>query len=461
MDYDDKHLDSLKSTSKYIATVIAAITAISTYVIQREILIIDGALSDLARHPQKQTSFLGLDYNYATMTFAWPCVLGVCCVVLGTLVTKRKQVLTELLHNSSETSIVASDPLYFIQVAKSRTVAIFTWLVRLLPIIALVMILATAVMDDDSGSMFFQLPGIIFGAFCIPSLWRGLNLFWATEQQISASTLGQLQIEGRAHTPSVPRPCIFCNNQSGSEEHLWAAWMHRLIKFAPINLQEADGPILLSQDPEVTINTVCHTCNNGWMSQLEEKNIPRLKPMLLNTPVTLDRGGMKLLAEWAVKTAMVSDSIKPRHDNENFFTPSERIAMRETRTMPTRTRVWIGALEGSHIGCYGTDFTIMKDGGKTRIGTGSVATVYAGHFVAQTVTEHLNPPYVNDQQFLIQPPSTICDERLVEIYPNVLKKAEWPPLPFTDEGPTSIHLLMNRWRTGEKVDKVSNNVPVS
>jgi len=33
-------------------------------------------------------------------------------------------------------------------------------------------------------------------------------------------------------------PCIFCNNESGSEEHLWAAWMHRLLKFGPIRVQE-------------------------------------------------------------------------------------------------------------------------------------------------------------------------------------------------------------------------------
>jgi hypothetical protein len=31
----------------------------------------------------------------------------------------------------------------------------------------------------------------------------------------------------------------------------------------------------------------------------------------------------------------------------------------------------------------------MGDGGKTRIGTGSAGTIYTGHFVVQTVTEHL------------------------------------------------------------------------
>lgn len=254
-------------------------------------------------------------------------------------------------------------------------------------------------------------------------------------------------------------PCIFCDNQSGSKEHLWPDWMHRLITFAPINRQEGSGHVLVGQDPEVTINTVCGTCNNGWMSQLEQKNVTRLKAMLLNTPITLDRGGMKLLTEWAVKTAMVSDSIKPRNDNENFFTRDERIAIRESRTIPERTRVWIGSLTGSHIGCHGTDFTIVANGGKTRLGTGSVNTIYAGHFVVQTVTEHLHAPYVSDQPSFITPPPTICDEGLIEIYPNMPKKVEWPRTPFTDDGETGIAILMDRWRTGEQIDKINNTLP--
>jgi hypothetical protein len=235
--------------------------------------------------------------------------------------------------------------------------------------------------------------------------------------------------------------------------------MHRLITFAPINRQEGSGPVLVGQDPEVTINTVCNTCNNGWMSQLEQKNVTRLKAMLLNMPITLDPGGIKLLTEWAVKTAMVSDSIKPRNDNENFFTRDERIAMRQSRTIPERTRVWIGSLTDSHLGCHGTDFTIVANGGKTRLGTGSVNTIYAGHFVVQTVTEHLHSPYVSNQASFITPPATICDERLTEIYPNAPKKVEWPRTSFTDDSETGIGVLMDRWRTGERIEKINNALP--
>lgn len=251
-----------------------------------------------------------------------------------------------------------------------------------------------------------------------------------------------------AYTAGVFAKCIFCDKEAGSKEHLWPAWMHRLFTFNSINTQEGNGPVVLAQHAEITINTVCHICNNGWMSQLEQKNVARLKPMLLNTPITLDQGGLKLLAKWTVKTAMVADSIKPRNNNEQFFTREERVAMRENGTIPKETKIWIGALTESHIGCHGTDFTIMINGGKKRIGTGSVCTIYAGHFVVQSVTQHVIRSYLIDHDFMVSPPPGICDARLVEVHPSSSTKVDWPPTPFTDYGLTSIGNLMDRWRIG-------------
>ncbi len=233
--------------------------------------------------------------------------------------------------------------------------------------------------------------------------------------------------------------------------------MHRLVKFAPINMQEADGPVISGQDPEQTINTVCRICNNGWMSQIEQKCVSRLKPMLLNQPLVIDPGGMKLLTEWAILRAMVFESIKPRNNNEQFFTREERMAFKANQTIPDRTRVWVGALTNSHIGYHGTDFTLEKSAAdKTRIGTGSVGTIYAGHILMQTVTEHLHPPYVGEPGLIVTPPPGPWDERLVEIYPRGPKKVDWPSKAFTEEGPTGILALRDRWHVGEKTDKIKN-----
>ncbi len=38
------------------------------------------------------------------------------------------------------------------------------------------------------------------------------------------------------------------------------------------------------------------------------------------------------------------------------------------------------------------------------------------------------------------------------------KKVEWPRAPFTDDGETGIAILMDRWRTGERIDKINNTL---
>lgn len=166
--------------------------------------------------------------------------------------------------------------------------------------------------------------------------------------------------------------CIFCNNESGSEEHIWPAWIHRYKKFGPLKMQEGTGPQVIADDPEQTVNTVCHTCNNTWMSKLEQKNIPSLKAMVDGKPMEIDPGRQRLLREWAVKTAMINDSTKIRNGNQMFYTDQERTAMRESRAIPPQTRIWLGQIdEDWHIGIHGTDFTITN-GNKLRLGEGAV-----------------------------------------------------------------------------------------
>src|SRR5215471_2285967 len=187
----------------------------------------------------------------------------------------------------------------------------------------------------------------------------------------------------------MPPLCVFCDNESGSEEHLWAAWIHRRVKFGPIRTREVGGPELIDDNPERTINTVCHPCNNTWMSKLEQKNIPVLGDTLVNKPTVIDTGRQRLLVEWAVKTAMVLDSIKDRHGYEKFYTRDECVAICSSRRIPAETRIWIGALNESHLGAFGTDLAIMGNG--IRIGTGMATTIVIGYFAVQIVTVHLRP----------------------------------------------------------------------
>jgi len=250
--------------------------------------------------------------------------------------------------------------------------------------------------------------------------------------------------------------CIFCDNPAGSPEHLWPDWVHEFIRKNGIDLlglrvQIGNQPEVIESDLEKTIDTVCKKCNNTWMGEFEHKNRPRFLKMLQNEPFTLDPGGMKIITEWAVLKSMVLESDKARHGFEPFYTREECIAFREQHEIPARTRVWVGALDEFHIGGHTTGFTINGNGGKTRIGTGAVNTIYMGYFVCQVVTEHFFPDIQTDQIPPINPAPGISDSRLIQIHPPVVRKADWPPPPFTNGGPNGIAYLMQRWRQGEKV----------
>jgi hypothetical protein len=251
--------------------------------------------------------------------------------------------------------------------------------------------------------------------------------------------------------------CIFCDKESGSEEHLWGAWIHRRVKFGPIRIQEGTGPELIDDDPERTINTVCHTCNNTWMSRLEEKNIPAVGGMLENKPIVIDVGRQRLLMGWAVKTAMVMDSIKDRRGDEKFYTRDECVAMRLSREIPKGTRIWIGALTESHLGAFGTDFTILGSD-RTRIGTGTANTIVVGYFAVQVVTIHMKPDYAAYDIPEVQPKPGDWGKMLIQLYPKVQKKVNWPPrVSFTNGGRLGVAFLMDRWRGGEKVSKITKD----
>jgi len=263
-------------------------------------------------------------------------------------------------------------------------------------------------------------------------------------------------------------PCIFCNNKSGSEEHFWPAWVHRFIKENNIQLgglrvQRGNEPETITDNLEKTINTVCHTCNNTWMSRVEDKNRPRFIYMMKNDPRTIDPGGIKIITEWAVLRAIMLDSEKPSMGRENFYTREERVAMRERLEIPARTRVWFGALDEFHLGGHGTDFTIegvQTDGSKVRIGTGCYNTIYMGYLVTQIFTEHLYPQYESLGITEVQPPPTIADARIVQIHPRSrqLRKFDWPTPPFTNGGPNGIGYLMYRWKkSGEEVKEITKD----
>jgi hypothetical protein len=255
----------------------------------------------------------------------------------------------------------------------------------------------------------------------------------------------------------MPIPCIFCDNNSGSKEHLWPKWIHERKDFGPINFQLGGSGNKVIPDPEITVKTVCGVCNNGWMSELESENIPTIGSMLQDIAIPLDQVQQKSVVAWSVKTAMVSDSMKGRAAANQFYSRDERVKMRVSHEISARTLIWIARIGGTHLGNFGTDFALF-DPQKERIGMGSVTTIVAGHFVTQAVTVHVEKENT-------EIPELPCkmgnwNDSLVQIWPIQKPTVQWPPkISFTNGGPQGIAYLMDRWRMGEEVQKVVRAAP--
>ncbi|SRR6266446_3354855 len=248
--------------------------------------------------------------------------------------------------------------------------------------------------------------------------------------------------------------CLFCDNPAGNKEHLWAAWIHKRKDFGPLKVTIGGSPQEIRNDPEQKIDTVCAPCNNGWMSALENKSKPTIACMFEDLTIPLDHQQQTVLSNWAVKTAMVLDSIKNTETNPHFYLKPETIIFRKQRIIPDRIRIWIGRCSLSSLGAFGTDLAVVGPD-QSRIGIATATTIVVGHFAVQVCSMRVNPEHQGKDVNDIEPKRGDWNNMLVQIWPVAKQSVMWPPnVTFTNSGPRSIATLMGRWKIGQGVSYI-------
>lgn len=86
------------------------------------------------------------------------------------------------------------------------------------------------------------------------------------------------------------------------------------------------------------IRAVCASCNNGWMNRLEGHVRPILLPLIEGRGAWLDVAQQATLARWIAMKTMVSEHA---HLNDDVTPLADRIALRESGTVPSYYRVQI------------------------------------------------------------------------------------------------------------------------
>jgi len=246
----------------------------------------------------------------------------------------------------------------------------------------------------------------------------------------------------------VSRFCLFCPNPVDSAEHLWSDWILEDLKLATsVRITIGKSESTWVDDPEIKIKCVCSRCNNGWMSKLEEANQLQIHAMINDDPCGLGKRDQNKLVFWAILKAMVVDSVNP--NRSLFYTQDERIGLKNSSEIPSRTLVWLGRYhrKGFHAG--GTDIWGEIDK-VPKAAHGCVTTFIMGHLVLQTFTLHV-PTELRGQNVNIGCKMGDWRTNLLDIWPTT-NSLRWPPnLTFTSSGPAGIATVIGRWRIGEDV----------
>jgi hypothetical protein len=120
----------------------------------------------------------------------------------------------------------------------------------------------------------------------------------------------------------MARVCIFCQKgrKDGlrhkiTREDIWPIW---LIPYVPRDLKSYhSASVLIERNGQRhlgekwtaiprsrRVRFVCGKCNNGWMSQLQEKAKYFLLPLMTGGQIVLDQRTQELIAKWFAMSAM-------------------------------------------------------------------------------------------------------------------------------------------------------------
>jgi hypothetical protein len=235
----------------------------------------------------------------------------------------------------------------------------------------------------------------------------------------------------------MPRICLFCPEQAGSGEHIWADWLNGVFEVEKSDLAKGgwvreianDDSIELrswqkSEIANLTTNLVCRDCNTGWMARLEGRARPLLTPMIkgFETELTLDQ--QFLAATWAVKTVMVVDATLGHEDR---FLKEQCEIVRTQDRPPASVEVIITAVEGSipllNYFSFGIRAVANRDAEDERI---FFHTIQVGTLVFQVVRRV--PPQANYgtlERIAIPRQLELQHGLAVPIFPPTLS-ATWP-----------------------------------
>ena len=136
--------------------------------------------------------------------------------------------------------------------------------------------------------------------------------------------------------------------------------------------------------PALVVRRVCETCNNGWMSRLQNRTKPIIERLWNEPNVTLQLEDCHTLPLWAVMTAMVMQTLG---DEDGWlYSPYDCTLMWHSQQMPRFTGIWIANCVG-HTEMYSQSRSMLSGPSRQtgRLGRGNAITMAFGNLAVQVL----------------------------------------------------------------------------
>ena len=145
----------------------------------------------------------------------------------------------------------------------------------------------------------------------------------------------------------------------------------------------------------------------------------------------LDEEQQRLLALWAVKTAMVIEGVKQAKNS--FYSPEQRSAFRQTLFPPFQTAVWVGrCAQSNNLHGEARKLHVSNPTATNPLEDGCATTFVTGRLVMQVLSIKRKPDAMHGSLRLVMR-SGPWESKLVQIWPLEKRRVDWPPpQSFTD-----------------------------
>ncbi len=248
--------------------------------------------------------------------------------------------------------------------------------------------------------------------------------------------------------PEPRKVCIFCgkNRDDGAQHNLtkedvWPTW---LSKYVPRDLKSHTSGIGLVHrghvektsakvdgDPRSRrVKLICASCNNGWMSRLQENAKPLVLALVQGKSTILSQKDQYTLATWCAMSVMTSDFFIP---DRHAIPQIERDLLRTSTQIPNDTwKIWIGRFIRKDWVPHWTknsmpivDGDVDENAPLPPPNTQSTTLVFGElyvHAFSSVFPIVVAKPWITDKRF----------EKIIQLWPVWEQFIAWPINPITD-----------------------------